>query len=53
MKKFIFKRDCRDCGESFRPDGEHENYCKECLYKRNPKRYSKFKIYLKTTLTMK
>jgi len=57
-KRYVFPRYCKDCGEKFKPGedektGEHQKYCKSCLYKRNPKRFSKFKIYLKTTLTLK
>lgn len=64
MVRYVYKRICKDCGEEFEPGqevksgrndyyGVHQKYCRACLYKRNPVRYKKFKIYLKTTMTLK
>ena len=42
-KKKYFKKECRRCGEMFRPTGITETLCKECWIKamRKPKKKTK------------
>ena len=49
MVKKLFKKECKDCEEMFRPAGRSTKYCDDCMKSRMERRTEKIKLACKTS----